>query len=119
MTFLVFINALVNISIASLDISVNGLNALPYDLNTVSKEDQNLLIRPKTLDEVFLTNKPRPRGKNVGHNGLNIESYLFYWEVIKNPILSKDITFSQLYPYPNHRVKPMRYLFLKTTIPIK
>lgn len=55
--------------------------------NTLSKEDQNILIRPIILDEVFLTTKLMPRGKNVGPNSLNIEFCLFYEEAIKDPSL--------------------------------
>lgn len=55
--------------------------------NNLSKEDQNIFIRPIILDEVFLTTKLMPRGKNVGPNSLNIEFRLFYEEAIKDPSL--------------------------------
>lgn len=58
------------------------LHAIPDDLPTLTELDRETLIRPVTNLEVYKTLKSMPRGKSPGPDGLNVEFYIFYWNLI-------------------------------------
>lgn len=62
------------------------LNSLPPDHATVSDEDGVFLTKVVTYDEIRATIKSMARGKSPGPDGLNVEFYLFYWDIIKEPL---------------------------------
>lgn len=41
-----------------------------------------MLVRPMTRKEVFHSLKSMAKGKNPGLDGLNIQCYLHYWELV-------------------------------------
>lgn len=61
--------------------------ALPNDLNTTLNEhDRSFITRTITRAEIFQTLKSMPKGKSPRSNGLNVEFYIFYWNVVKDSL---------------------------------
>lgn len=57
-------------------------HALPDDLSVLSDIDREFLTRPISMGEVFRTLKSMSRGKSLGLDGMNMEFYLFYWNLL-------------------------------------
>ena len=57
-----------------------------FDLEEVNDTDRTLLTRLVILGEIFLTLKSMPRGKSPKLDDLNDESYLFYWDIVRDPL---------------------------------
>lgn len=53
-------------------------NALPDDLPTLTDMDRDVLTKPFTKEEMFITLNSMPCGKSPGPDGLNVELYMFY-----------------------------------------
>ena len=45
-------------------------------------EDKDLLVRPTSFQEVYQDLKAMSKGKSLGPDGINVEFYLHYWNVI-------------------------------------
>lgn len=74
--------------------SVNSLiSAIPNDLPTLSEKDIEQLIRPVTKWEVFAALSSMPRGRSPGPDGLNVEFYLYYWNLIGDRFLMLSTIF--------------------------
>lgn len=58
------------------------LHAIPDDLPTLTDLDRESLTRPVTKYEVYKTLKSMSCGKSPGPDGLNVEFYIFYWNLI-------------------------------------
>lgn len=58
------------------------LNAMLNDFPTLSIENGFDLVKPISLREVYHSLASMPRGKSPGPDGLNVEFYLFYWNII-------------------------------------
>lgn len=57
------------------------------------------MTKPVFYKEILSTNKSIVKGKSLGPNGLNVEFYLFYWDIIKDPLfraISHFLNTSQL-----------------------
>lgn len=76
------------------------LNSLPPDHATVSDEDGVFLTKVVTYDEIRATIKSMARGKSPGPDGLNVEFYLFYWDIIKEPLSKPSPIFSPMPIFP-------------------
>lgn len=57
-------------------------NMIPDDYPILSEEDRAALIKSITKREVYRTLSSMPRGKSPGPDGLNVEFYVFYWNII-------------------------------------
>lgn len=55
-------------------------------------QDYDVLIRPITKREVYKTLTSMPRGKSPGPDGLNVDFYVFYWNILGDPLF-KAISF--------------------------
>lgn len=64
---------------------------MPDDLATFSDEDRDELIKPFSKRKVFPTLKLISRGKSPSLDGLTVEFYVFYWNIIGDT-LSKAIS---------------------------
>lgn len=64
------------------------INALPNDLNFISPSDFDILIRDVSKNEVFHTLLSLPLGKSLGPDGLNVEFYCFFWDVVGDHLFS-------------------------------
>lgn len=53
---------------------------------TISEVDRVFLTKEVTYSEILMTIKLMDKGKSLGPHGLNIEFYLFYWDIIKDPL---------------------------------
>lgn len=59
---------------------------LPSDHNTMSEEDITFLIKQVSYREILITIKSMGKGKSHGPDVLNIYFYLFYCDIIKEPL---------------------------------
>lgn len=58
--------------------------ALLPDHKTISTKDSIFLTKPVTYREILSTLKSMAKGKIPGPDGLNVEFYLFYRDIIKD-----------------------------------
>lgn len=56
--------------------------ALPDDLISLSDCDADFLVKDVSKNEVFQTLISLPSGKSPGPDGLNVEFYRFFWDVV-------------------------------------
>lgn len=54
-------------------------NALSNDLHVLTDMDREILSRPISKGELYITLKSMPWCKSPGPDGLNVEFYIYYW----------------------------------------
>ena len=75
-----FSNFYSNLWAYSSNVSIgNLLQSMPNEFNSLSSTDKDQLIRPVTLNEEYHTLRTMPKGKSF--DGLNVEFYLYYWDL--------------------------------------
>lgn len=61
---------------------------LPSDHMCICEEDSALLTKHVSYREILSTLKSMAKEKNPGPGGLNVDFYLFYWDIIKVPLFN-------------------------------
>lgn len=85
------------------------VKALPPDHNSLSNEGKVLLTKPVSYLEILNTIKSMAKGKSPRPDGLNMEFYLFYWDIIKKPLLN---AISYFFSTANLHIKLFRRFWL-------
>ncbi|KAJ0975083.1 hypothetical protein J5N97_017048 [Dioscorea zingiberensis] len=75
--------------------------SMPNDLPALTDRYNEILTRPVTPLEIYQTLKSMPKGKSPGPDGFNVEFYLYYWEIVKDSLLSAVSHFFQTTSLPN------------------
>lgn len=91
--------------------------ALLPDHKTISTKDSIFLTKPVTYREILSTLKSMAKGKIPGPDGLNVEFYLFYRDIIKDHLYQaiSHIFFFILPSFRARGVKITSCLFINLT----
>lgn len=91
--------------------------ALPDDLISLSDCDADFLVKDVSKNEVFQTLISLPSGKSPGPDGLNVEFYRFFWDVVGDHLFDVVSHFFKTGSLPASWAGPMLLLFLRSLIP--
>lgn len=93
-------------------------NALLDDFATLSDEDRDDLISLLSKREVLSTLKSMGRGKSPGPDGLTVEFYVFYWNVIGDALFQAISDFFTTLTLPKSWGKTFVVLIPKKNNPV-
>lgn len=58
------------------------LHIMPDDFAIISVENRDALIKPVSKGEIFHTLKSRSHGKRPRRDGMRVDLFIFYWNII-------------------------------------
>lgn len=101
-----FLDFYKNIWHSTLDLNVDFLfNTIPDDFVVLTDVDRVDLIIPVMKQELYQTLKSMPRGKSPSQDGLNVEFYIFYWNILGDHFYNVISYFFQTSKFPSSSSK--------------
>lgn len=101
-----FLDFYKNLSHSTLDLNVDFLfNTIPDDFVVLTDVDRVDLIIPVMKQELYQTLKSMPRGKSPSQDGLNVEFYIFYWNILGDHFYNVISYFFQTSKFPSSSSK--------------